>query len=161
MKYQRLIQLCRAVLLCGLLSSCDDNLQDVIPSVPYFEYTVNLEAPQFSPLKETHHAVYVALYGYCPPGASYGHGFFVFRYLEGFTAFDATCPATLDCMTSPYTTLHYDGAPKTTVTCSKCGARYDLIYGGPVKGSKNKLKQYYAGWVPGSTISVKIASQKP
>lgn len=150
--------------LCGIIAcffcvSCEDEMQDVIPSVPYFNFTINLESPLFTPLKETHHAVYVQHDGYYPPGSSSGHGLFVFRYLEGFTAFDATCPATLACMNNPEHTLTYDGAPKTTVTCGKCGAQYDLIYGGPVKGGKYKLKQYYAARI--STISVNIASRKP
>lgn len=156
-KFTHLIVLCfGAAFLC---SSCVDEMKDVIPDVPYFEYVANLEAPQFTPLKETHHAVYVGYAGYAPPGATQGHGFYIFRYLEGFTAFDATCPATADCMTSPYCTTQYDGSPKTTITCRKCGAQYDLIYGGPVKGSKNRLKQYKAFRVAGSTFLVRVSSQ--
>lgn len=148
------------LLLCLCAGACEQEMQDVIPDVPYFEHVINLESPEFAPLKETHHGVYVNFYGYRPPQADRGHGFFVFRYLEGFTAFDATCPATLECMTSTVRTLTYDGAPKTTVTCQRCGAKFDLVYGGPLNGGRNKLKPYYASRIPGSTISVKITSHK-
>lgn len=132
------------ILVLTMLNCCDENEQ--IRVVPYtsVNLTMNLSLPQFNPLMYSNNAILVSGFGYN------NNGIIVYRLIDDFYAYDATCPQHIETSTA----VQLDGVASGTATCPECGARYILMTGFSTNSEDIYPLQPYNASGVGNTVYV-------
>lgn len=127
-----------------LFNGCNENEQQQVVPYTYVNFSMNLSLPQFNPLSFSGNAIMVNNQGYR------GNGVIVYRLIDDFFAFDATCPQHIQTATA----IVLDGVAGGTATCPECGAHYILMSGFSTNSDDEHPLQSYSAWGVGSTVYV-------
>lgn len=114
-----------------LLLSCNKEIVNPVPDVTV-NFQINLDMPDANNLNFPLNSIIVPNYGYQL------HGVIIYNSgVDGYYAFDATCPNDLD------QAVAIDPNNPQQVVCPKCKRVYSLMgYGYPTSGGGYSLKKY-------------------
>lgn len=140
----KIAQILGLFLVLPLVMSCKENEQNQI--VPYTPVNLSLELslPQFQVLQSPGSAIIFANAGYR------GHGVIVYRLIDDFYAYDATCPQHIETPTA----IELDGVSAGTATCPHCHTTYLLMTGFSQDGKAQHPLQHYRAWIMGNFVYV-------
>lgn len=113
------------------IAACDKERENPVPNVTV-SFQVNLDMPDANDLNFPQHSILVKNYGYQL------HGVIVYNTgVDGYYAFDATCPNDLD------QAVVLDSDNPFQATCPKCNRVYSFMaFGYPTSGGGYALKKY-------------------
>ncbi|HZJ73597.1 MAG TPA: hypothetical protein VFC87_02220 [Perlabentimonas sp.] len=111
--------------LVFFIFSCVDEAPRIVPDV-YVQFSINMELPQYTSLKNAGNALIVPNQGYNR------HGVIIYNSFDDFLAFDATCPQHIE---NPTAVVLDDEGAAGTATCPECKVVYSFFENGlPSKG---------------------------
>lgn len=140
----KIIHFIVALAVLTLFNGCNENEQPQIVPYTNVNLIMSLNLPQFSPLSFSGNAIVVNNQGYK------GNGVIVYRLVDDFYAFDATCPQHI----STATAIELDGVSAGTATCPSCGTTYVLMTGFALDDDSAYPLQSYTAWCTGNTVYV-------
>lgn len=132
----------RAILMVALVTSCENEKNDVIPDV-YVNFTIDLNDPLFLDLHGIGGAVYInaSTNNLGASAAGYGgNGIIIFSGPDNYYAYDRTCPHDfVESGKSVRVNVDFMQA-----VCPSCSTKYELAAGGTPSGGPGRypLKNY-------------------